>query len=40
MKLKVVKLGAASAVTRDWTGDFAWDQMVYQYRKYWYWGGG
>lgn len=38
MKLTIVKLGVASKVTRDWTGAFAWDGDVYQYRKMKPWG--
>jgi hypothetical protein len=38
MKHKLVKLGSASVVTRDWTGDFVWDGLVYQYQKRYPWG--
>ena len=34
MKLTIAQLGTASKVTRDWTGAWAWDQIVYDYRKH------
>lgn len=38
MKLTLVELGSASKVTRDWTGNFAWDALVYDYQKRKHWG--
>jgi hypothetical protein len=37
MKLTIVQLGSASKVTRDWSGNFAWDGLVYDYRKIYPW---
>jgi hypothetical protein len=37
MKLTIVKSGPASKVTRDRLGNFAWDGLVYDYRKIYPW---
>jgi hypothetical protein len=38
MKLTIVELGSASRVTKDYSGNFAWDGFIYDYRKYRIWG--
>jgi hypothetical protein len=38
MKYSIVKLGAASKVTKDFTGNWAWDGLVYDYRTRRWWG--
>ena len=38
MKRTVIKLGAVSRVTKDYSGNFWWDSVVYDYRKYRTWG--
>jgi hypothetical protein len=38
MKYSIVKLGAASKVTKDFTGNWAWDAIVYDYRTRRWWG--
>jgi hypothetical protein len=38
MKLTIVELGSASKVTRDWTGNFAWDGLTFDYSKRRHWG--
>jgi hypothetical protein len=34
MKLKVTELGSASKTTRDFSGNFAWDQLMYDFRTH------
>jgi hypothetical protein len=34
MKLEIAELGAASKETRDYSGRFAWDSFVVDFRKH------
>jgi hypothetical protein len=34
MKLTLIEIGRAIKLTRDYSGDFAWDAFAYDYRKY------
>lgn len=38
MKVRFTELGSIKNVTRDYSGAWAWDGIVYDFRKYWPWG--
>jgi hypothetical protein len=34
MKLTIVKIGSVSSLTKDYSGNYAWDGYVYDFKKY------